>query len=292
MTSASLGPGNAGDLGPIILKAATGVAGFYGSPFGRSDFLGSMDGNPAFALRVFRFFSADHPQEDVHDAFMALINHERADPAPLDLGPLVFLGQHETSTETTVGASVQVLIAAAVRHEANHVAPASAVVASRASDGSGNLIQGVAASPPSGSTTELPEAVADAAGRSSLVTLLDPAGVQSSEQDARTDLPPPRGSDLLAAFLPVDRVTLEDAADRFVEGLKDLGVELSLGTGPREVIPHSLAWLAAIGSLELGRRWLRRNREKTPGRGDLVVKTMSGAGKTPGWPGSWSARIL
>ena len=48
--------------------------------------------------------------------------------------------------------------------------------------------------------------------------------------------PFPRGSDLLTEFLPFDRATLEDAIDRFLAPLEELGSELAVGR--REPAPH------------------------------------------------------
>ncbi len=119
-------------------------------------------------------------------------------------------------------------------------------------------------------------------------TALRPVSETSGEPGS--EIPDPRGSDLLADFVPGDRGALEQAVDRFLDGLDDLGMAPSWLHDASGAIPAPAVWAAAIVALELGRRQWKRLRQETEESADRPADPASGLGFA-GWPGSWSARV-
>lgn len=102
----------------------------------------------------------------------------------------------------------------------------------------------------------------------------------------------PRRSDLLSDFLPFDRRSLEDAFDQFFDQLEDLGDGVPAPRDSTHTIPDSLILAAAIGALELGRRyWRRRRVSGEAGRDETTEGADDGDGRYSGWPGHWSTRF-
>jgi hypothetical protein len=112
----------------------------------------------------------------------------------------------------------------------------------------------------------------------------------AASPDAAADAMPPaaQGSDLLANFLPADGGPLGVAVDRFLDQLHDLGAPLPSFDDPTGMTFWPAAWAAAAVSLEVGRRWLRRETEEDPAEPARVIGP---GGELAGWPGSWSARV-
>jgi hypothetical protein len=107
---------------------------------------------------------------------------------------------------------------------------------------------------------------------------------------AEADLPPARGSDLLADFQPGEAGVLGDAVDRFLDQLQELGAGF---TGPEDALGFALAsWpsaaVAALVGLELGRRWLKREEDEGNGGNNGTDRPSGPRGHLSGWPGSWS----
>jgi hypothetical protein len=107
---------------------------------------------------------------------------------------------------------------------------------------------------------------------------------------AEADLPPARGSDLLADFQPGEAGVLGDAVDRFLDQLQELGAGF---TGPEDALGLALAsWpsaaVAALVGLELGRRWLKREEGEGNGDDNGTDRPSGPRGHLSGWPGSWS----
>ncbi len=179
-------------------------------------------------------------------------------------------------------------------------APAAAVVALQ---GLSTTISGVAprqGNPPmpaigATTTTTTPMAVVDLSG-------VEPVGLEAvsvrvlakgPSRGTSFEVLQAIGSDLLSNFPPRGGISLGEAVDQFLEQLQipGLGSERSGADETVETTPWPTVWAAALVSLEMGRRWVRRRDEQGDvGRGAL------GQGRGPhgqlaGWPGSWSARV-
>jgi hypothetical protein len=123
-----------------------------------------------------------------------------------------------------------------------------------------------------------------AAQGNATAALVDPSAL------AEADLPPARGSDLLADFQPGEAGVLGDAVDRFLDQLQELGAGF---TGPEDALGFALAsWpsaaVAALVGLELGRRWLKREEDEGNGGNNGTDRPSGPRGHLSGWPGSWS----
>jgi hypothetical protein len=66
-----------------------------------------------------------------------------------------------------------------------------------------------------------------------------------------------RSSDLLAPFLPVDRIGLEHAIDRLLDGIEILGNEIAREGSVAELVPLPIAWGIGLAVAEVVRRRLR-----------------------------------
>jgi hypothetical protein len=92
---------------------------------------------------------------------------------------------------------------------------------------------------------------------------LSPAPVEGVET-----LPSPEGSDLLADFLPSDRVAIDRAIDGLLDGFEELGEDISRGVESTTLVPSPVVWGFTLAVLEVIRRRLRR-RSRKPEAGDL-----------------------
>jgi hypothetical protein len=70
-----------------------------------------------------------------------------------------------------------------------------------------------------------------------------------------------QGSDLLAPFLPVDRIGLEQAIDRLLDGIEVLGAEIAREGSVAELVPLPIAWGIGLAVVEVVRRRLRSGTE-------------------------------
>jgi hypothetical protein len=93
--------------------------------------------------------------------------------------------------------------------------------------------------------------VPDLRGRSEAGGMrVEAGGVEGVEEP----VPSPRGSDLLAGFLPLDRAALERAVDRFLSEFERLGAELTGGASATGLVPALAAVTIAALALEVVRR--------------------------------------
>ena len=101
------------------------------------------------------------------------------------------------------------------------------------------------------------------------------------ESDPVEEPPPaPRSSDLLTEFLPFDRASLEDAIDRFLAPLEDLGGELANWSSPTSLLPAATVVATAALASEVLRRRYRRDDGEDARRGPRPI--------SPVIPTAWS----
>jgi hypothetical protein len=93
--------------------------------------------------------------------------------------------------------------------------------------------------------------------------------------------PSPRCADLLTEFLPFDRASLEEAIDRFLAPLEDLGAELANWRPSAGLGPAAAFIVTATVATEVVRRRLR-GRAATGNEGEEVLA------RFPDYPWAWS----
>lgn len=127
--------------------------------------------------------------------------------------------------------------------------------------------------------------------RVALEAALLPARLSTGERAAGLFGLTPKGSDILAEFLPADAASVERAVDRFLDHIEYLGDDLARLSDPLEMLPEPMAWLVAIGSIEVARRWLGRAGEEDRPRkeaerslDELVASGDQSPVALPGWP--------
>lgn len=98
----------------------------------------------------------------------------------------------------------------------------------------------------------------------------------------QVDEPAPihRGADLLTDFVPIGREALEDAIDRFLAPLEDLGAELASWPASTSVIPAAAMVVAGTLAAEALRRRIRGGRAE-------VAEADEDFARFPGHPGPW-----
>jgi hypothetical protein len=172
--------------------------------------------------------------------------------------------------------------------ETTHLAPMINPVPPIAAGAGDDLYRKMIVAPPDPGRI-LPRITTESLERLDVATLVGLGPGDEAETGAGAS---PRRSDLLSDFLPSDRRSLEEAFDRFFDQLEDLGDGAPAPYDPACTIPDSLVLAAAIGALELGRRYWRRRRGGDEARRDGTLEGADGGDVGyPGWPGRWSTRL-
>ncbi len=114
----------------------------------------------------------------------------------------------------------------------------------------------------------------------------DTAEPASSAPSQSASEPSPRCADLLTEFLPFDRAALDQAIDRFLTPLEDLGSELAAWEPPAGLIPVTAIVAGAALTAEVARRRAHSNTVVVAATVDSREEFV----RFPGYPWAWSIR--